>query len=68
MIPDCLYVYYMGAEGLTWGRVTPVEESIRHTRYMRQAGAESLSTKEGRRAPQLPPRPSPTSTTPSRRS
>ena len=50
VIPDCLYVYYMGAEGLTWGRVTPVEESIRHTRYMRQAGAELLSTKEGRRA------------------
>ena len=50
VIPDCLYMYYMGTEGLTWGRVTPVEESIRHTRYMRQVGAPLLSTKEGRRA------------------
>ena len=50
VIPDCLYLYHMGSEGLTWGRVTPVEESIRHTRYMRQAGAPLLSSKEGQQA------------------
>ena len=39
----------MGAEGLTWGRVTPVEKASRRTRYMREAGAPVL-LKGGQRA------------------
>jgi len=36
--------------GLTWGRITPVEESIRHTDYMRRVAGDLLKTPRGKNA------------------
>ena len=49
-ITDHLYTYRMEQGGLTWGRITPVEESIRHTDYMRRVAGDLLKTPRGKNA------------------
>ena len=49
-ITDHLYTYRMEQGGLTWGRITPVEESIRHTNYMRRVAGDLLKTPRGKNA------------------
>ncbi|MDO4252994.1 MAG: glycosyltransferase family 2 protein [Rothia sp. (in: high G+C Gram-positive bacteria)] len=48
--PRALYRYTVENTGLTWGRITPVSESIRLMEYMREAAADLLADPAGQRA------------------
>lgn len=48
--PTSLYEYTVDAGGLTWGKITPVDESLRLMDYMREAAAPALGSAESERA------------------
>lgn len=50
VVPTSLYEYRVDAGGLTWGKITPVDESMRLMAYMREAAQPVLGTEEGQRA------------------
>ena len=49
-ISDFLYDYTVDAGGLTWGRITPVDESVRLVAYLRDAAGGLPSSPRGRKA------------------
>ena len=49
-ISDFLYDYTVDAGGLTWGRITPVDESVRLVAYLRDAVGGLTSSPRGRKA------------------
>ena len=49
-ISDFLYDYTVDAGGLTWGRITPVDESVRLVAYLRDAAGGLTSSPRGRKA------------------
>lgn len=50
VVPSSLYEYGVGAGSLTWGRVTPPEESLRLMHGLARAVGDLLDAPEGRRA------------------
>lgn len=48
--PTSLYEYTVDAGGLTWGKITPVDESLRLMDYMSEAAAPVMGSAEGERA------------------
>lgn len=48
--PTSLYEYTVDAGGLTWGKITPVDESQRLMEYMKEAAAPVLGSTQGQQA------------------
>lgn len=49
-VAEAYYNYTVDTGGLTWGKVTPVAESLRLMSYMREAASHLVQTKEGQAA------------------
>lgn len=50
VVPASLYEYTVDAGGLTWGKITPVDESLRLMEYMKKAAAPVLESIQGQQA------------------
>lgn len=50
VVPTSLYEYTVDAGGLTWGKITPVPESLQLMDHLREAASPLLASAEGRAA------------------